>query len=288
MVDMQEWVASALLGLMEGLIPPRMMPVPGREDVVYTMRQGGTPLLVDLRLLADRPERKSGSFTLRTPHSFGGYVAAHAGPGTAVFVDPISGRAEAILDGHGPEPGWGSHRVTLALQPEPAWSRIVGICQSGAVEQEMLANWLDDNRESVVDPDATTLIELIDTLHVFAESSQREIRNTAHGRSLVFVDGVGVKGGAGHVDLPNKFAANCPVWRGVPVAFRFEVRLTVVAAPGKKTQFRLSVPRFDDVLARATEAAIDLAREVLPREVPIYDGAAPSSFGVPPVGFEAP
>jgi uncharacterized protein YfdQ (DUF2303 family) len=245
--------------------------VPGHDNLVYTIGAGGRPIIADLSALTDKPTAKRGNFTLTAPADFAAYVTAHTADGTAVFVEPRAGRAIAILDGHGTDPGHGNHTARMNLARTASWQRITRHTD-GAINQEQFANWLDDIREEVRGIDTDELVDLIDNLHIFANASQKEVRATGHGKSLAFAEDVTIKAGKAGVELPNKITVESTVFDGVDKAWRFEIRLSVVASPGNPTKFRLSIPRLDDVLEAATAEAMAVVRDGI-GDVPIYAGS---------------
>lgn len=246
--------------------------VPGHDNLVYTIAAGGRPVIADLSSLAERPTSKRGSFTLTAPADFAAYVTTHRVDGTAVFVEPKLGRAVAIIDGHGTEPGHGQHVAHMALARSASWLRITRHTD-GSINQETFANWLDDVRDEVRGVDTDELVDLIDNLHIFANASQKEVRATGHGKSLAFSEDVTIKAGKAGVELPNKILVESTVFDGVDKAWRFEIRISVVASPGSPTKFRLSIPRQDDVLEAATAEAMNVVAEGI-GDTPVYAGRA--------------
>lgn len=287
MTDLQPLITALQASSMTTSV---LSPAPGVDGLLYTIDVSGRPVLVDATVLRANPSEKRGRYSFTSPYDFARYVAAHADPGTAIFVDPRRGAAEAIIDGHAPghveADGWaghGRHTAVLELRPSASWDRIL----KGAttLTQEQFANWLDDISDEIRSMPAEELIELVDTLHVFSSANQKEVRASGHGRSIAFADDVTVKAGKAGVELPNKIVLESTVYDGVPKAWRFEVRLSVVASPGQPTRFKVSIPRQTDIVETATAEAMNTVSEtlqLLAEDVPIYAGAAQHGGSVLP------
>lgn len=272
---MNEEAVNAILNTLAAETEQDIRLVPGHDDLGYTIAHGGHPVIIDLGKHAARPTAKRGTFTLTEPASFADYVTRHHGDGTAVFTRPREGVATAILDGHGTDPGHGSHTAEMRLSKTATWRRVTAGCAAQSISQEAFANWLDDIRDEVRGPLAPDdLIELIDNLHVHASSNQSEVRATGHGRQIAYQENVAIKAGKAGVELPNKLLLESTVFDGVDKAWRFEVRLTVIAGPGRPTQFRLSIPRLDDVVEAAMAEAMAIVADGLDAGIPVYVGSA--------------
>ncbi|MCC6227192.1 MAG: DUF2303 family protein [Microthrixaceae bacterium] len=264
----------------------KLVPMREAAGVLHTIDEHGRPILVDLTEYLDQPTDKRGHYQFTRPGDFARYVHAHHNAGTAIFVEPRRGEAHAIIDGHGPgdieDTGWaghGRHTATLTLERTGSWQRITG--GLGVASQEQFANWLDDIRDEIRSMPAEDLIELVDTLHVFSAANQKEVRASGHGRSIAFADDVTVKAGKAGVELPNKITVETTVYNGVPKAWRFEIRLSVIASPGQPTRFKTVATRLDDVIEAATDEAmtivadtLDLLKPADQLDIPVYAGRA--------------
>lgn len=285
MTDLKPLIDAIQAGSHSGSV---LSKVPGVAGLLYAINNAGYPVVLDARELEEQPQEKRGRYSFAAPADFARYVHAHAEGGTAVFVNSRTGRATAIIDGHAPGPvddvGWaghGRHTALLELRRSASWDRIADVVTAGPLSQERFANWLDDIRDEIRNLDPEELIELVDTLHVFSNANQKEVRASGHGRSIAFADDVTVKAGKAGVELPNKLTLESTVFDGVPKAYRFEARLSVIAAPGQPTRFKVAIPRLTDVIDAATEEAMNVVRGTLAdlagdgdHVVPIYAGTA--------------
>lgn len=280
MTEIQSLVDAILAGLDTS---QDMRPVPGHDNLIYTVHSAtGKPIIIDVDKLNPAPSAKRGTFTLTAPADFAAYVTAHTEDGTAVWVDPRKGQATAVIDGHGTFPGHGQHVAHLTLTTSASWQRVTRHADGQAINQEAFANWLDDIRDEIRGVDTDELVELIDNLHIFANASQKEVRATGHGKSLAFAEDVTIKAGKAGVELPNKILVESTVFNGVDKAWRFEIRLSVVASPGQPTKFRLAIPRRDDVVEAAMEEAMHVVQDGV-GGVPIYAGTATHSAAPAPI-----
>ena len=243
-------------------------------DIYYRVGRDGQIRLVDLTDLAARPTEKRGTATITRPADFARYVTGHHGDGTQVYVDHQAGTAVALIDGHGNQPGHGRHIARLQLRRHPAFDRIAS-ADGRTLTQEEMANWVDDIAEEITPGQLAgeDIAALVDSLHVHANSNQKEVRASGHGRQIIYQEDVTISSGPNSVELPNKIKVTSPVWDGVPKAWTFEIRLSVIAKPGQPTKFKLQIPRLRDVLEAATTEAIDVAQEDLPETVPVFAGA---------------
>lgn len=88
--------------------------------------------------------------TYRTPmvSEFIAYVSAHREAATAVFVDPATLSAVAVLDYfdlHEREPGFGQARAQLALRKTPQYEALLRLCEPKREwSQKELVRWLED------------------------------------------------------------------------------------------------------------------------------------------------
>ena len=152
----------------------------------------------------------------------------------------------------------------------------------GSITQEQMADWLDDIRGEIdTSPrdggrrfTVDELVDIIDTLNVNLTAAQKDVRTSGHGRTIVFSEDTKITGGKNNVEIPNKITVLTLVFMGMDKVWRFEIRISVLARPGQPTQFRLTIPRLDDVIEAATADAMAIVADIVGPTVPIYAGTA--------------
>ncbi len=271
-------IAGALSA--EIVVTQDLRPIEQPHSVVL-LPEGMTAMVLDHEHLRPHPAEKRGEFTVWRPGSFADYVARHASESTEVWVDDRAGTALAVLDGHAASEivseiaaGWGRHRATLKLRTTPSWDRVASALGRPLGQLE-LSEWLDVNRDLIVDPDADTLLSMIDNLTVTSAGRMSTIRRGPHATFVAFDEETKTTTGVAGVEPPAKFTAVVNPFEGVDYAARVEIRLSIAAKVGEPIRMTLTMPRHDEVISAATQAAVNgvvSALEALGNEVPIFYG----------------
>lgn len=175
------------------------------------------------------PRRKQGKVELTTPASLGQYVNAHKVDGTEVFVDWRRRRAEAVLNDHGTDPGWGDHRAVLTLQATPEWARWTAK-DSQWMSQGDFAEHILDTTADVVDPPAADLLEMAETFTATRSlqfSSGNRLKDGQ--RQLRYVETIEAQAGvAGNVTIPDSILLLLAPFDGAePVEMSARVRYRI-------------------------------------------------------------
>lgn len=133
----------------------------------------------------------------------------------ALKVFGQTGRYVAILDYHVKgKPDHLKHLAFLTLAKTPEWDRWMGM--NGKVqEQSPFAEFLEENRLSVIEPEAAQLIEIVTNL-----SSKTDVEFSSQTRSsdgtivLSYSEKQETTGGKGKLPLPQKIRLALPVFKG--------------------------------------------------------------------------
>ena len=231
--------------------------------------------LTNLRASAPAPRRTTGTATVTDTASFLAYFGKHSTEDSEVFGDVTNSTVVAILNAPGEDvPAWGDHRVVLQLKHSAAWQ--AWISQNGLwLSQTDFAEHLEDRTPDLVQPDASTMLELAQSFQA-TTGVQFESGSQLHSgqRRFTYLETVeGKAGNRGQIDIPTSIKIMVPVWRGVdivvPMTARFRFR---TGQQGLKLGFVLD--RLDDVLDAAWESL--LAELTATITIPVLSGKAPS------------
>lgn len=176
--------------------------------------------VVDLESYLPAPRRKRGSVTLHTEASFGAYVNAHKGPGTALYADPKGPVVVGVLNDHGAGddgPGFGDHRVALKLRHTLAWDRWKE--RDGKLgTQTEFAELIEIGVGDIVDPDHATMMEIATSFQaknnvVFTSA----LRLPSGAREFEYRDNIATSAGpSGAIAVPETFTLALQVFEEGP------------------------------------------------------------------------
>lgn len=101
--------------------------------------------LNDLEKYMPQRRRLRGSMQTSTVGDFAHYVKANAETGAAVFVDPDTMSATAVLNlGTPPAPGHADNTAKLALRPTAAYKALCAVANGSALPQVTVAEFIED------------------------------------------------------------------------------------------------------------------------------------------------
>lgn len=235
----------------------------------------------------DHPRRATGDTTLFGPESFASRLGALAAPsdkGTWLYGDQDSARIVAVLNDHeGAQAGWCDHRLILQLRPSPQW--VTWVTHSGRMmSQKEFADLVEDAMADILEPDAATLMEVVQHFHASTHRQFQSGHRVASGQTqLSYVEetrataGSGSPGQAGNLEIPTEIALGLEPFRGCgayKVRARFRYRIT-----GGQLQlgYRLTDP--DRVVEKAFDQVCDAVKTATGYEV--LKGTPPSKTRLP-------
>jgi uncharacterized protein YfdQ (DUF2303 family) len=181
----------------------------------------------------DKPlTRIAQQVTMHDRDSFVAYVNRYKGEATRVFAEPgfLAGgtaRMVAVLDYHVPgKPDYGVHVATYAPRYSEQWQRWQKAC-SAPFKQIEFAEFIEEARADIVDPDAAKLLDVVSTFKASKKVEFDSFARLANGDvTLMYDERTEQKGKSG--PLPETMTLGIPVYfRGsaykVPVLVRYRM-----------------------------------------------------------------
>lgn len=241
-------------------------PVPITPGGLYiaVVPEGHVAQVVDDRENNDRrnpaPNRQKGTASLTRAESFTAYVQANRSNDrdTALYAADDNLTITAVFNGSQPDaPGWGDNRALLRLETTPEWNAWTGL-DGVSMTQTQLAEFLEDHRADVVDPDGAALLEMVTTFEAMANVEIVSATRLGNGaRQLVWKETVTAKAGqVDQADFPESFLLELVPFKGLaPVAVGARLRYRVGRDKGLTLTFilddtdKILQDAFDVVLA---------------------------------------
>lgn len=228
----------------------------------YTIVAGGSLHKIDLtgdQYLND-PKRKRGTTTVRDVASFAAYWAKHMCDNVSeVYADRAALTVTAVLNAHAPaydQPGWGDHRVVLALTYSTAFAAWRA-CNGRDMSQEEFAEFLEDNRADIYTPAAAEMLEVAQSIQAVSKVDFASGFRLVDGqRRLTYTETMDAKAGQkGELAIPAEIVLRLPIFDGATHADQLLARFRHRLQNG---QLRLSykLDRPDDVVTQAFEGII--------------------------------
>lgn len=219
----------------------------------HDLPDGGKLVVIPQGYRAERvdpamPARIKQAVTLHDLDSFITYVNRFKSGATQVFAEPgflAGGQAKvvAVLDYHEPEKAdHGQHVATYLPRYSEQWQRWQKACAAGLFKQAQFAEFVEEVRADIVDPDAARLLDIVRT---FKASKRVEFDSVVYQPNgdvkLAYDERTEQKGSSGV--LPEQMTLGIPVYfRGtgykVPVFVRYRVE-------GGAVGFGLKIDRAD-------------------------------------------
>lgn len=220
---------------------------------VITTAQGGVQR-IDLTgdQYRELPRRKTGTTWVENAASFLAYWAKHSDDGSEIFAHVNSRTVTAVLDADWANAArWGQHRLTLKLahsKPFTAWCGIDG----SMLPQDQFAEFVEDNQADIADPDAATLLEIVQTMQGATKVEWVSGTVLASGaRRLVYQETAQAAAGQrGELEIPQELRLQLPVFDGAdvldPMTARMRYRIR-----GGDLYLGIRLDRPEDVVRRA-------------------------------------
>jgi uncharacterized protein YfdQ (DUF2303 family) len=199
--------------------------------------------------------------------SFCSYVNTFKDSRTRVLADVETVTFLALLDYHGagalPDgiPEFVSHRASFPLKHSDQWKLWMGQ-NDKLIPQAEFAEFLEDNRADVVDPDSATLVEIARDLTAHTDVNFASKINVVNGSAVLKYDEqVTASVRQGQILIPEMFSIRIPVFYGEePTVIKARLRFRI--GDGKlKFQYKLYRPQEVRQLA-FDEAVGDIAAAV--------------------------
>lgn len=178
------------------------------------------------------PARKTGTTVVRDVESFGQYWDKHAdGDFAEVYADDTLDTVTAVLNAHGSTvAGWGDHRLAYKLRRTSTWQTWAGHDRD-LMGQTEFAEMLEDNLNSIVQPDGAELLELAQTFTANTQVAFKSGALLANGsRELIYSENVEASGGRGgkKIVIPKEIVLALAPYEDndpMPVTARFRYRI---------------------------------------------------------------
>jgi uncharacterized protein YfdQ (DUF2303 family) len=233
-INRTEADAGAELALKQAT--PQIAPnVPGLEHPIIVFPRGESVKSL-AHLMA--PTRKKAKVTVHDYQSFIAYVKKHREPGrTALFavVTETAGVFTAVLDYHEEnteiigKPQYGDHVCVLEMRHTPEWVRWVN--NSGTPKSQVdMAQFLEDNRLDIKEPEAAKIIEIAKTFEATQGVSFKGAVRLQNGdRRLDYNVQTGARAGeAGNLEIPERIELSLPIYvngpeYGISAWFRYSI-----------------------------------------------------------------
>jgi uncharacterized protein YfdQ (DUF2303 family) len=215
--------------------------------------------------------RKTGRTLVRDAASFLTYYAKHKNDATEIYSDVEQLSVTAVLDAHSAdEPGFGEHRLHLALRRTKAWQEWLDL-DGKLVDQDRFANFLEDHLVHLVEPDAATMLEIAQSIKATTKAEfQSSSRLQSGERKFAFVEDTKASAGTkGDLAIPETFKIAVPPFEGADVysmTARFKYRL---GGGQLALGFKLEQPE-ERVKAAFADVLTEIASGV---DTPILNGA---------------
>lgn len=191
---------------------------------------------VDLEKRRDHPRSKRGTIAVHTPQALVAYANRHLDADVStLWGDVEQAKLTVVLNDHGDgddlKPGWGDHRAVLALQKSPEWKAWTALAADEFVQQTVLAEFLEENINAIVEPSGAAMLEVAQTFHATVGARFKQSKSLHSGeQQLVYEEDINAKAGAsGQAEIPKEFLLALRPFIGTePVAvqarFRFRLR----------------------------------------------------------------
>lgn len=226
------------------------LPKPTSHDHLLVTTNGN---VIDLRPYLPPTQQKG----LRHAHTTESFIDMVTNLGTArsyVFADRRGMRFGAVLDfGTLNDPTRDEYRIEYTPQQTPEWAAW-GTAHGSQLEQVAFAEFIEENLETIVDPEGADLLEMIQDMRGHKNITFKSAQRLSDGQvQLAYEEDVETRGGSGLVTIPPNLVIECPVFHGEP-ARRFEAFLRYRIHDGGKLTFRVKLKRAGDIVPEALDA----------------------------------
>ncbi|HMM95285.1 DUF2303 family protein [Phycicoccus sp.] len=181
-------------------------------------------------------------------------LAEDLGEHPVVYADPVTQSVVCVLNDDVDEatPGWRDQRVQLGLVETDEWKAWKS-ANNNLMTQADFAEFIEDWRRTIVNPDDATMLEIAQTLHATSHVRAKSARRLRDGQRKIEwdEDTTTTAGEDGKVEIPEVFEIAVVPWKGRDVTpLRMTARLRIRLNGGNvMLGFKLN-----DVDARMEEA----------------------------------
>lgn len=238
---------------------------------VAIVPEGYTMWPLETEKYQDTPNRRRGKLVVRDVASFVVYVNRHRDAGSLVLVDPGEGRRiTAYLNHHEPAengideplPGWGDHIVVFEPRLTPGWTGWTGMGDTW-MNQESLAEFLEERIGEIAEPDGATLVEIATQLKLTIGTEYERAINLTNGQiQLVYKENIQTS-----IEIPTHFTISVKPFDGAE-AVTLHARLRIRKPDAKGEVFfmwklgeavRFELDRVYDKLAQEIQVATEVS-----------------------------
>lgn len=184
-----------------------------------------------------------------------------------VYADPVTRSVVAILndDVDKDSPGWRDDTITLGLVETEEW-KAWKAANGELFPQEAFAEFIEDWRRTVVDPDDATMLEIAQTLHATVGVKAKSSRRLRDGnRQVQWEESTTTTAGDdGKVEIPEVFTVALVPWKGRDVTpIKMQARLRI-RLNGGNVLLGFKLVDVDARMDEAFEALLAPIRDSLP------------------------
>lgn len=225
-----EVAVRELVSLGASLAMPRMV----NGTPVAVVPEGYT--LLEMKALRDVPQRADTHLKCLTVDALIAYVQRHSIEGTHTFVGDE--RVTSVIDYHSAvAPGWCKHIATFDVDGSHEYTKLID-GEAVPMEQLAFADWIEDMAHVVVDPDATSLIELAMNLQISENVTfKSRVRRMDGQKQIEYTQ---EDGPSGKIDLPDRVIFSVEVIKGMePVCIAAFLRVRGLRAGNPRFTYRL-------------------------------------------------
>ena len=180
-----------------------------------------------------RPERIKASVMLLDAASFAGYVNTYKDHRTRTFANPANFNFLSVIDYHGEGadslPEFCQHRATFPMKPDDRWN-IWTSFDGKPFSQVDFAEFVEDNRADIYDPEPARMLEIASDLTAHTEVNFGSSTRLGNGQTRIRYEET-IKSGvpsAGDIEVPEEFKIRIPVFYGesaTTISVRLRFRL---------------------------------------------------------------
>lgn len=204
-----------------------------------------------------RPDRIIAAPKFQDATSFISYVNTFKDHRTRILADAttLTFRAQIDYHGHGADmqPEFLSHQATLPLKLSEEWKLWIGL-NDRLVPQAEFAEFLEDNRADIIEPNSATMLEIAQDLQAHSEVNFASKINRRSGAAVLsYEETINTKMSTGSVTVPETFTINIPVFFGEsPIEITARLRFRIGEG---KLKFQYKLYRPVEVISKAFDAA---------------------------------
>jgi uncharacterized protein YfdQ (DUF2303 family) len=232
----------------------------------------------DLEKYLEEPNRARGNATVHTPDDFIALVNRIGNlEATTVWANVNTGAVTALINDHADweRPGWRDHTARLALQQDEDWKRWMQRDNTLCTQAEF-SEFIEDVYDTVVDPDAATMLEVSRTMRAATRVQfSQSVRLDNGDVQLTYEETTESKAGQkGQLEVPERVSVRLSPWRGVEPRV-MEARLRWRIQDGQlRIGYRILRPDVfkDEVFDGLVE---QIGKGI---SVPLYRGETPTSL----------